>query len=92
VPVKAKPQCDHSMRSTGTCDLPVEVTANAVPLLELADNACHWPVSGEGRATLFCGADRNGSWHASYCRHHAARSVMVEEPRPFVVRPRMMVS
>ena len=89
VPVKAKPQpqYDHSMRSTGTCDLPVEVTANAVPLIALGDHGCHWPVAGEGIGTLFCGADRGG--HASYCRHHAARSVAVEEPGVFV-RPRVM--
>jgi hypothetical protein len=58
-------------------DLPVETTAIAVPLIELADNACHWPMSGEGRSTLFCGADRGGSSHVSYCRHHAARSVLL---------------
>ncbi len=45
----------------------------AVPLLKLADHACRWPVAGEGRATLFCGAGRDG--HRSYCRHHAACSV-----------------
>ena len=60
------------------------LTATAAPLLELDDNACRWPVAGEGRATLFCGAGRGGSWHASYCRHHAARSVAVEAPGVFV--------
>ena len=52
------------------------LAATAAPLLELADHACRWPVAGEGRATLFCGAGRDG--HPSYCRHHAARSVAVE--------------
>ena len=45
----------------------------AVPLFELADNGCRWPVAGEGRATLFCGAGRDG--HRSYCRQHTLRSV-----------------
>jgi hypothetical protein len=58
------------------------LAATAAPLLDLADNACRWPVAGEGRATLFCGADRDG--HASYCRQHAARSVAVEAPGVFV--------
>ena len=56
----------------------------AASKIELDDNACHWPVAGEG--TLFCGADRNGSWHPSYCRHHAARSVAVDVPG-VLVRP-----
>ena len=38
--VKAKPQCDHSMRSTGTRDLPVEVTADAVPLIDISPRGC----------------------------------------------------
>ena len=66
------------------------LTATAAPLLKLDDNACRWPVAGEGRATLFCGAGRGGSWHASYCRHHAARSVAVDAPEVFV-RARSMV-
>jgi hypothetical protein len=49
----------------------------------LADNACHWPVAGSGAETLFCNASRNGSWHPSYCRHHAARSVAIDGPRVF---------
>ena len=61
--------------------------ATAVPLRELADHSCRWPVAGEGRETLFCGNDRNGSWHRSYCKHHALRSVEVDAAR---VRPRMM--
>jgi hypothetical protein len=52
------------------------LTAAAAPLLELDDNACRWPVAGEGRTTLFCGAGRSG--HPSYCRQHAMRSVVVE--------------
>jgi hypothetical protein len=47
-----------------------------VPLVELGDHACHWPVAGEGRATLFCGADRGG--HRSYCRQHVLRSIRVD--------------
>jgi hypothetical protein len=53
-----------------------EPATTAVPLLELADHACRWPVAGEGRATLFCGAHRGG--RASYCLQHAARSVRIE--------------
>jgi hypothetical protein len=41
----------------------------------LGDHICHWPVKGEGVGTLFCGADRNGSGHPSYCRVHNLRSV-----------------
>jgi hypothetical protein len=51
---------------------------NAVPLIELGDNGCRWPVAGEGVSTLFCNADRDG--HRSYCRHHALRSVRVYKP------------
>jgi hypothetical protein len=28
------------------------------------------------------GADRNGSWHPSYCRHHAMRSIAVDAIDP----------
>jgi hypothetical protein len=52
------------------------LAATAAPLLELDDNACRWPVIGEGCTTLFCSAGRDG--HPSYCRHHASRSVAVE--------------
>jgi hypothetical protein len=49
------------------------LAATAAPLLELDDNACRWPVAGEGCTTLFCGAGRDG--HPSYCRHHASRGL-----------------
>ena len=68
------------------------VPANAVPLIELGDHGCHWPVRGEGLATLFCNDDRGG--HVSYCRRHHARSIRIDEPKPFV-RPKtkpLMVS
>jgi hypothetical protein len=51
-----------------------------VPLTELGDNACHWPVAGEGVATMFSGADRGGNSHPWYCRLHAMRSVAVSKP------------
>jgi hypothetical protein len=50
----------------------VEPLFTGVSLFELGDDRCHWPVDGEGSGVLFCGTDRNGSWHPSYCRHHAA--------------------
>jgi hypothetical protein len=50
----------------------VEPSFTGVSLFELGDDRCHWPVDGEGSGALFCGADRNDSWHPSYCRHHAA--------------------
>jgi hypothetical protein len=71
-------------------DLPVEISSTAVSLVELGDDACHWPVSGAGRDTMYCGADRNGSSHDSYCRHHAARSIRVVEVVPF--RPKVMAA
>jgi hypothetical protein len=43
--------------------------------------------SGESSAALI----GTPVWHPSYCRHHAARSVLVEEPVPFV-RPRVMAA
>ena len=58
------------------------IAATAAPLHELADTACRWPVGGTGIGTLFCGAGRDG--HPSYCRQHAARSVVVEAPGVFV--------
>jgi hypothetical protein len=89
--VKPKPRIvrpPQQQRSSGMCDLPVEpIPATAVTLIELGDNGCHWPVAGEGVATLFCGADRDGSWHASYCRHHQARSVAIDGPRVFAAYP-----
>ena len=73
--------------SPKTADVSGDHHTIAVPLTELADNSCHWPVSGQASIRLFCNASRDGSSHASYCRHHAARSVALDEPRPFV-RPR----
>jgi hypothetical protein len=50
------------------CDDP---EAMNVPLVELRDSHCRWPVSGERAATLFCGRLRLEA--SSYCpRHHAA--------------------
>jgi hypothetical protein len=46
--------------------------ATALPLIELGEHACHWPVAGAGASALFCNASRSGSDHPSYCRHHAA--------------------
>ena len=90
-PVIVRPP--QPQRSTGMCDLPIEpVPATAVPLIELGDNGCHWPVGpGTGTSTLFCNAERSG--HVSYCRHHAARSVRVDKPRLFVAKcPRQLCS
>jgi hypothetical protein len=57
----------------------VGVIRPAVPLTELSDDGCHWPVSwGEGRATLFCNHGRAGSGHPSYCRQHAMRAIRTE--------------
>jgi GcrA cell cycle regulator len=47
-------------------------------LLELADDGCHWPVSGKGLATLFCNHGRAGSGHPSYCQRHAMRAIKSE--------------
>ena len=95
---RTMPRPPPSRRTTPTAsgmrDLPVETPANAVPLIELGDNGCHWPVAGEGVAALFCNADRGGSSHVSYCRHHAARSVrVVDEPGAVpVVRAKLMAA
>jgi GcrA cell cycle regulator len=48
------------------CD---DVEALNVPLIELRDSQCKWPVSGERAHTLFCGRLRLEA--SSYCpRHH----------------------
>ena len=69
-----------------------EITTIAVPLTELADNSCHWPVAGHGLDMLFGGADGNGSSHVSYCRHHAARSIRIDQPVMPFIRPRMVAA
>jgi hypothetical protein len=56
------------------------VSVPAASKIELDDNACHWPLTGSGVDALFCNASQNGSWHPSYCWHHAARSVAVDTP------------
>lgn len=45
-------------------------TGEGIPLLKLNDHVCHYPVSGEKAATLFCGAAAD---HGSWCHHHAGR-------------------
>jgi hypothetical protein len=72
------------IRPPPTNNKPVKFTddianAKAVRLVDLDDQGCHWPVQGEGAATWFCNADRDG--HPSYCRHHAARSIRIETAR-----------
>jgi hypothetical protein len=64
---------------------PVEQSASAVSLDDLdLDVCCEWPVSGKGRAMLFCGAASDGA--SSYCAHHHLRSVFHgAEPRRYVV-------
>ena len=49
-----------------------------VTLLAIGANGCHWPTSGHGISTLFCGADRSNSGHVSYCRWHFRMSTMRE--------------
>jgi hypothetical protein len=56
-----------------------EVVCLGVPLLEVGPNACRWPISGKGLATLFCGADRGTSRHPSYCPHHHGKSLKIYE-------------
>jgi hypothetical protein len=46
-----------------------------VTLLEISKRGCHWPVSGEGLATMFCNASRRNSGHVSYCKFHAMKSI-----------------
>jgi hypothetical protein len=49
--------------------------------------------AGTGLDALFCNASRNGSSHPSYCRHHAARSVAIDEPGVFAAEcPRPLFS
>jgi hypothetical protein len=52
------------------CD---DVEALNVPLVELRDSHCRWPVSGERAATLFCGRLRLEA--SSYCPAHHDLSV-----------------
>jgi hypothetical protein len=90
LPPRAKPGPKIIARSKPLPTFAVEpLTATAATLLDLDHNACRWPLAGEGRETLFCGADRDG--HRSYCRQHAARSVVVEAPG-VCVRPRVMAA
>jgi hypothetical protein len=73
--------------------VPPPLPATGAPLHELADAACHWPMSGEGHATLFCGALRNGSGHPSYCHQHAIRSIAIgaqDDPRRYQARYRSL--
>jgi hypothetical protein len=89
-PTKRKPVWDSEIGKVlrpvwkpPSLELPIELLVSAVSLNDLdLDACCQWPISGEGRATPFCGANRNDSDHPSYCQHHAARSIKVETVMP----------
>lgn len=51
-------------------DLPPEKVANPVSMVDLERHHCRWPVSGEPRDMLFCGAEAFPKY--PYCRHHCA--------------------
>jgi hypothetical protein len=50
--------------------VPQKITGE-IRLLDLDSHACHWPVSGTGAATLFCGkAQDQNPPGSSYCPEH----------------------
>lgn len=51
-----KPQIVEQFAPTEPVDLPPEIVANPVTLMELAVDTCRWPVHGDGEPALFCGA------------------------------------
>ena len=53
-------------------DLPPEPVANPVTLMQLTEHTCRYPVSGEPRDMLFCGAvPAHGK---PYCNFHCAQA------------------
>lgn len=58
---------------------PPSVSASRpVPLLNLSSRQCRFPIAGDGRETLFCGAavhrPQPGRVHGCYCDHHRGTS------------------
>jgi hypothetical protein len=51
-----KPQIVEQFAPTEPVDLPPEIVANPVTLMELTADTCRWPCAGEGANTMFCGA------------------------------------
>ena len=49
-------------------ELPPEVLTDPVDFFNLCPHHCRWPVSGEGLAMLYCGAQKHGQF--SYCLGH----------------------
>lgn len=45
-----------------------EFICDPIPLLELKEQSCRWPISGEARSIMFCGADKLEP--LSYCARH----------------------
>lgn len=43
-----------------------------IGLMDLTEHTCKWPVSGQGSATLFCGAHSPGR-STPYCPEHSER-------------------
>jgi len=54
--------------AAGIMDLPAEPSDAAVTLLALDVDRCHWPISGAGLDTMFCG-ERAGEC-GPYCTRH----------------------
>lgn len=55
-------------------DLPADTPDDPARLMELHDDQCHWPCSGVGAATLFCGGEAISG--LSYCARHSRIAYM----------------
>ena len=62
----------EKMEAASPPELPMK---RAIPLVDLPENGCRWPVNdpAHGQEFLFCGDHKMGG--KSYCRHHAELGV-----------------
>jgi GcrA cell cycle regulator len=68
---RRKPSAPPASEPLDMEDGPYTDVTHLLGIMDLDRGDCRWPVSGEGSATLFCGAKAH---HGPYCPEHSARA------------------
>lgn len=68
----------HCLDMSCAPNLPQEIVSRPLTLFDLKSHHCRWPVSGDGVATLFCGADKHAEF--PYCARHCRMAYRKARP------------
>jgi len=78
--------CRKSSKATIAPKFDDDVSPFALPLIDANDNQCRWPVNGDGKRLMVCGAPIA---HGAYCERHSVKNADAERRPKRVVYRRM---